>query len=302
MKIDRNPVAYNRKENVLAAQSVISSIVDTGVRSEQIMSLARETHVNNRLYLEELQERIAPLREELLSHPIYNQIDSVERLRQFMQMHVFAVWDFMSLVKRLQNEVTCRSLPWLPPTRAHVARFANEVVLGEESDLGPDGKPASHFELYLDAMDEIGADTAIVKSFIRKVSRGERWEAAFTGLKVPAGVYEFVNETMRCAISGSTVEVASYFLFGREDVIPEMFKRLLSLWGNGGAEVPSFAYYLERHIELDGESHGPWAQEMLIALAGENEPRWREATCAAERAITNRIQLWDSVLFHLKNR
>ena len=302
MKIDRNPVAYNRKENVLAAQSVISSIVDTGVRSEQIMSLARETHVNNRLYLEELQERIAPLREELLSHPIYNQIDSVERLRQFMQMHVFAVWDFMSLVKRLQNEVTCRSLPWLPPTRAKVARFANEVVLGEESDLGPDGKPASHFELYLDAMDEIGADTAIVKSFIRKVSRGERWEAAFTGLKVPAGVYEFVNETMRCAISGSTVEVASYFLFGREDVIPEMFKRLLSLWGNGGVEVPSFAYYLERHIELDGESHGPWAQEMLMALAGQNESRWKEATCAAERAITNRIQLWDSVLLHLKNR
>ena len=179
MLIDRflNPVAYNRKENVLAAQSVISSIVETGVPSEQIMSLARETHVNNRVYLEQLRERIAPLREELLSHPIYNQIDSVELLRQFMQMHVFAVWDFMSLVKRLQNEVTCRSLPWLPPARAQVARFANEVVLGEESDLGPDGKPASHFELYLDAMDEIGADTTMVKSFIHKVARGERWEA-----------------------------------------------------------------------------------------------------------------------------
>jgi hypothetical protein len=205
-------------------------------------------------------------------------------------------------VKRLQNEVTCRSLPWLPPARAQVARFANEVVLGEESDLGPDGKSASHFELYLNAMDEIGADTTMVKSFIHKVARGERWEAAFTGLRVPAGVYEFVNETMRCAISGSTVEVASYFLFGREDVIPEMFKRLLSLWSNGEVEVPSFAYYLERHIELDGGSHGPWAQEMLMALAGQNESRWKEATCAAERAVTNRIQLWDSVLLHLKNR
>ena len=285
----------------MAAQSV-SSIVDTGVRSEQIVSFTRESFVNNRVYLEELQERIAPLREALLSHSIYNEVDSVERLRQFMQMHVFAVWDFMSLVKRLQNEVTCRSLPWLPPARAQVARFANEVVLGEESDLGPDGKSASHFELYLNAMDEIGADTTMVKSFIHKVARGERWEAAFTGLRVPAGVYEFVNETMRCAISGSTVEVASYFLFGREDVIPEMFKRLLSLWSNGEVEVPSFAYYLERHIELDGESHGPWAQEMLMALAGQNESRWKEATCAAERAVTNRIQLWDSVLLHLKNR
>ena len=285
----------------MAAQSV-SSIVDTGVRSEQIVSFTRESFVNNRVYLEELQERIAPLREALLSHSIYNEVDSVERLRQFMQMHVFAVWDFMSLVKRLQNEVTCRSLPWLPPTSAQVARFANEVVLGEESDLGSDGKPVSHFELYLEAMDEVGADTTVIKGFIRRVARGERWEAALMGLRVPAGVYEFVNETMRCAINGSTVEVASYFLFGREDVIPEMFKRLLSLWSNGEVEVPSFAYYLERHIELDGGSHGPWAQEMLMALAGQNESRWKEATCAAERAVTNRIQLWDSVLLHLKNR
>jgi Protein of unknown function (DUF3050) len=286
----------------LATQSVISPIVDTGVRSEQIVSFTGESYVNNRVYLEELQKRIAPLREALLSHSIYNEIDSVERLRQFMQMHVFAVWDFMSLVKRLQNEVTCRSLPWLPPTSAQVARFANEVVLGEESDLGPDGKPVSHFELYLKAMDEIGANTTVVKRFIHKVARGERWEAALMGLRVPAGVYEFVNETMRCAINGSTVEVASYFLFGREDVIPEMFKRLLSLWGNGGVEVPSFAYYLERHIELDGESHGPWAEQMLMTLAGQNERSWRQAAYAAERAITNRIQLWDSVLLHLKSR
>jgi hypothetical protein len=285
----------------LATQSVISSIVDIGVRREPIVSLTRESHVNVRVYLEELQERIAPLREALLHHSIYAEVDSVERLRQFMQMHVFAVWDFMSLVKRLQNEVTCRSLPWLPPIRAQVARFANEVVLGEESDLGPDGKPASHFELYLDAMNEIGADTTVVRGFIHKLVCGERWEAALTGLRVPVGVYDFVNETMRCAIDGSAVQVACYFLFGREDVIPEMFKRLLSLWGNGGVEVPSFAYYLERHIELDGDSHGPWAQEMLLALAGQSEAKWQQATSAAERAITHRIKLWDSVLAYLKD-
>ena len=280
----------------MAAQSVISSIVDTGVRSEQIMSLARETQVNNRLYLEELQERIAPLREELLSHPIYNQIDSVERLRQFMQMHVFAVWDFMSLVKRLQNEVTCRSLPWLPPTRAHVARFANEVVLGEESDLGPDGKPISHFELYLRAMDEIGADSTEIRGFIAQLKLGARWQDEFSELSIPPGVAAFVNETLRCATQGSLVEVATCFLFGREDVIPEMFDRLLSLWGNAKNEVPHFAYYLERHIELDGGSHGPWAQEMLIALAGQSEAKWQQATIAAQRAITHRIRLWDSIL------
>ena len=286
----------------LTTQSVISPSMDKVVSDERVNSLTNSTPNNVQLYLEELREQITPLREALLHHSIYTEVHSLERLREFMQIHVFAVWDFMSLVKRLQGEVTCQKLPWLPPTRIQVARFANEVVLGEESDLGPDGKPASHFELYLRAMDEIGADTRVIRGFIQKLAQGQRWEAALTGLEVARGTTDFVNDTLRCATRGSVVEVASYFLFGREDVIPEMFKRLLCLWGNGKAEVPHFAYYLERHIELDGESHGPWAQEMLMALAARNENSWAQATCAAERAITSRIKLWDSVLAHLKNR
>jgi Protein of unknown function (DUF3050) len=211
------------------------------------------------------------------------------------------VWDFMSLVKRLQSELTSNSLPWTPPARPQIARFANEVVLGEESDLGPDEQPISHFELYLRAMDEIGADSTEIRGFVAQLGLGARWEDVLSEMKVPPGVTRFVNETLRCATQGSLVEVASCFLFGREDVIPEMFERLLTLWSNAKAEVPHFAYYLERHIELDGGSHGPWAQEMLIALAGQREANWQEATRAAARAITNRIRLWDSILALLNN-
>jgi len=285
----------------LAAQSVISPRVDTGLRRKQIVSLRSRSHLNARIHLEELREKIAPLREALLHHSIYTEVDSLDRLSQFMQMHVFAVWDFMSLVKRLQNEVTCRRLPWLPPIRAQVARFANEVVLGEESDVGPDGKAASHFELYLAAMDEVGADTAVARSFVKKLARGERWPAALKELGVPPGISDFVKGTLQCAIHGSVVDVASYFFFGREDVIPEMFDRLLKLWDQGAVEVPYFAYYLKRHIELDGDSHGPWAREMLMTLAGQDESSWKQAASAAERAITSRIKLWDCVLAHLKN-
>src|ERR1700722_2388985 len=251
---------------------------------------------------QQLRNTIAPLRNALLNHPIYLEVNSLVRLRKFMQLHVFAVWDFMSLVKRLQSELTCNRLPWTPPARAHIARFANEVVLGEESDLGPDGKPISHFELYLRAMDEIGADSAGIRGFIAELELGARWQDEFSELKIPPGVAAFVNETLRCATQGSLVEVATCFLFGREDVIPEMFERLLTLWGNGKAEVPHFAYYLERHIELDGGSHGPWAQEMLIALAGSSEIKWQQATIAAKRAIAHRIRLWDSILGLLNDK
>ena len=150
-------------------------------------------------------------------------------------------------------------------------------------------------------MDEVGADTAAVKDFMAKMGRGTSWKVALKELRVPPGITDFVHETLRCAIYGSVVEVASYFFFGREDVIPEMFKKLLALWSGGAAEVPHFAFYLERHIELDGDSHGPWAQEMLMSLAGDDEDKWLQATEAARSAIISRIRLWDSVMAHLRN-
>ena len=149
-------------------------------------------------------------------------------------------------------------------------------------------------------MDEVGAETAEARAFIARIEQGESWEAALKELNAPASITDFVSETLRCAIYGSVVEVASYFFFGREDVIPEMFKKLLALWSGGAVEVPHFAFYLERHIELDGESHGPWAREMLMALAGEDEDKWLEANHAARRALTSRIRLWDGVVAHLR--
>ena len=250
---------------------------------------------------EELRRLVAPLRQRLLTHPIYAEVNSLNRLREFMRIHVFAVWDFMSLVKRLQNELTTQRLPWMPPASPEIARFANEVVLGEETDLSRDGKPLSHFELYLRAMDEVGAETADIRASITRVGWAASWEATLKALNAPEIVKDFVSETLRCAIHGSSVEVASYFFFGREDVIPEMFKQLLALWSGGAVEVPHFAFYLERHIELDGDSHGPWARQMLTALAGADENKWMEATRAAQRALSNRITLWDGVVAHLKD-
>ena len=243
---------------------------------------------------ERLQEEIAPLRERLLSHPMYPEIDTRERLRRFMEMHVFAVWDFMSLAKRLQRELTCTELPWLPPRFPGPARFINEMVLGEETDLGLDGQPKSHLALYLEAMDEVGADTGIFGTFLARQREGEAPDAVLRSIRVPTCVREFVATTLRCALHGEPVEVASIFFFGREDVIPGMFAQLLGLWERGGAEVPHFAYYLRRHIELDGEQHGPLAKRMLVALASTADC-WAAAAEAARSAIRQRIALWDGV-------
>ena len=253
------------------------------------------------VYFEELRKEIAPLREALLHHPMYAEVNSLERLREFMQIHVFAVWDFMSLVKRLQAEVAGQRLPWLPPASARIARFANEVVLGEETDLAPDGQPTSHFELYLQAMDEVGADTCVIRSFIERVAQGERWQTTLTRSNVATTISDFVNETLRCAMYGSVVEVASCFLFGREDVIPDMFKSLLKLWATAERRCRTLPTIWNAILSSTETASGPWAREMLISLAGNRDRAWSEATAAAGGRSPPE-SLWDDVLVHLKSK
>jgi alcohol dehydrogenase len=65
--------------------------------------------------LERLRARLAPLRAALAGHPVYGRINGPAPLRLFMEHHVFAVWDFMSLLKALQRRLCCNDVPWLPP-------------------------------------------------------------------------------------------------------------------------------------------------------------------------------------------
>lgn len=242
-----------------------------------------------------LRNDVEGLRQRLLDHPIYTETDSVERLRAFMSVHVFAVWDFMSLAKRLQREFTTTELPWMPPAEPMLARFANEVILTEESDRALDGTPKSHLEMYLDAMEEVGASTLQFRHFMGELTDGETLETALAHAEVPRFVRKFVKENITCAQCAPATGVMSSFLFGREDLIPDMFERLLPLWDGAETSVPHFTYYLKRHIELDGDEHGPIAQAALANLAGRNQRAWREAGRAAKRALRARIDLWDGV-------
>ena len=240
------------------------------------------------------EKELGPYQYRLAQHPIYEAIQSIEHARLFMSHHVFAVWDFMSLAKRLQRDFTCVELPWMPVQNEDSARLINEIITGEESDIGHDGRPVSHFRLYLDAMAEVSAPTEKIEAFINHLAHSFALGKALKQARVPAYVQTFVKHTIRTARKASTAEVASSFLFGREDPIPAMFQILLERWGLTIHQAPKLTYYLNRHIEVDSGDHGPGAQKILSRLITTSDLR-EKALQAAIDAIEHRIQLWNGI-------
>jgi hypothetical protein len=249
-------------------------------------------------------DQLRGLRTALLQHQLYAHVVSASDLRCFMADHVFAVWDFMSLLKRLQQDLTCVSVPWFPAENARAARLINDIVIGEETDIGPDGSFVSHLDLYRSAMAEIGASTRQFDNFRSLVLVGVPVDVALRRVGAPPHVQAFVANTMVVANSGSVEEVLAAFFYGREDVIPEMFRRLLdTLYGakHKNRCFRHFIYYVERHIELDGDSHGPKGRELLEDLVTNSPARNRRALGAACSSIKARINLWNGTLSKLRN-
>ena len=247
-----------------------------------------------------IHSRTEAVRLRLLQHPIYQRVDRPAAIRTFLESHVFAVWDFMSLLKRLQRDLTCVKLPWMPVGDPEVRFLINEIVCGEESDLGPDGERFSHFELYHRAMREAGADTSAIDAFLNSIQAGESTESALARPGLPAGVRPFTGFTLKLACTGQLHETAAAFTYGREDVIPEMFLPLVNtLVASGHSQFGLLRYYLERHIALDGGHHGQLARRMMDRLCGEDPQKWDEAAKAATAAIEERIRFWDAILTRL---
>ncbi len=247
--------------------------------------------------LRALLDAVVPYRDAVEQHPLYAELTSLERIHVFMEYHVFAVWDFMCLVKALQQRLTCPTIPWLPVGDPQTRRLINEIVLGEESDELPDSRVLSHFELYLEAMTESGADFSAALAFEQCLKQGRPVRVAFREAGVPAAVREFVLQTLDVVEQDRPHLIAAAFTVGREQMIPRMFMKIVRTLADAHpGRLDTFKLYLERHIELDRHEHGPRAARMLQNLCGCDRSRWEEATHAAISALETRRRLWDAVL------
>lgn len=245
-------------------------------------------------HIQKIKEAIEPLRQQIINHKVYGVINNVEALKIFMQYHVYAVWDFMSLLKSLQSNLTCTSVPWFPVGSADTRFLINEIVVGEESDVDQQGNRTSHFELYLSAMKQAGADISVIETFISSLKKNKNLSLAYDEAVVPEAARKFVDFTFSVINSGKPHLQAAIFTFGREDLIPGMFHSIINDIDKQNPEsISIFKYYLERHIEVDGDHHSHLAIAMTENLCCTDEQYWKEATESTIASLQNRISLWN---------
>lgn len=250
---------------------------------------------------QKLSDSLQPFLAQIETHPIFTKIQTMSQLRIFMEHHVFAVWDFMSLLKFLQGVVAPSTWPWIPRPQGNLVRLINEIVLGEECDLLPpakiDSSPtnfASHFDIYLFAMNEVAANTQPILSFL-ELLKTKGLAAALASSAIPESSRAFMTETFALLREGIPHKAAAAFAFGRENAIPGMFQSLLSKLGISQSQAPLFHYYLQRHAELDGEEHGPAALRLVTALCNDHSKKLEEALTSAQVALQSRKRLWDAL-------
>ncbi|MFD1628680.1 DUF3050 domain-containing protein [Pseudopedobacter beijingensis] len=247
--------------------------------------------------IEEINAAIAIERGILLNHPLYQKINNVNGLQKFMEGHAYAVWDFMSLLKALQQRLTCTTIPWFASPFPTTRYLINEIVLAEESDEYIDGRRLSHFEMYLDAMESMGADISQLQSFLVQVRLSDNILHTIEKSELPLKIKAFLSFTFDVIMNGKTHEIAAAFTFGREDLIPDMFTSILTeIQANfPTADLEKLIYYFQRHIELDGDEHGPLAIKMILELCGNDKEKWQEVITISKAALEKRKLLWDAI-------
>ena len=240
---------------------------------------------------------------ELRCYSLPQAITSIADMRLFMEHHVFAVWDFMLLLKTLQQHLAPSGVPWVPPTHPEIAGLVNSLVAEEECDLLPEnlGGPLhlSHFAIYRRAMVEIDANTAVIDAVLQQASRGDL-AGAVRHRGIPPPSARFLRTTQELISSGELHALAAAFAYGRELLVPDLFRGLLDRLTVLELPCPTLRWYLERHIVLDGDSHGPLAETMVLTLAGNDPAAHQTVQTVRRQVLADRSAFWDAIELQLR--
>ena len=235
---------------------------------------------------------------DLQRHPLPEAIVSIADLRIFVEHHVYAVWDFMLLLKSLQQHLAPSGAPWSPPAYPFIAGLINSMVCEEECDCLPAslGGPLhlSHFGIYRRAMQEIGADTTTIDAVMQQAMAGDL-RGAVQHHSIPPSAAQFLATTQELIQAAEVHSLAAAFAYGRELLVPDLFRALLTRLRLLELHCPTLCWYLDRHIALDAETHGPMAENMVLTLAADDPIAIRRVEQVRRQVVGDRICFWNAI-------
>ena len=119
---------------------------------------------------------------------------------------------------------------------------------------------------------------------------------ALVAASASQSIRHFVNRMINTVTNGSLYRVPGSFFHGREPIIPRMSEGLLRERHIDEDEAPVFVYYLKRHIELDGDNHGPAAKTIIKHVTQNRPNELRQLYLAALDAMNDRIGFLDDLI------
>ena len=146
--------------------------------------------------LDNINSELKIYHKQLREHGLYSLLESRSAVISFMQLHIYSVWDFMNLLKLLQANLTCLTLPWIPTESPQLARLINEIVLEEESDV-IDGKATSHFLYYHQALTLLDPSIKHVNKFLSDLNSGKDYKQLISQPYIPTASQKFMNFCFR---------------------------------------------------------------------------------------------------------
>ncbi len=244
-------------------------------------------------------KKLSELKHKITTHPLFAHKLEPKQVCKFMESHIFAVWGFMSILKSLQKKIAPNYLPWIPNenTKNGLINFVNEIVLCEESDYIEGIGFVSHFEIYLMAMEQMGAKSDHLHKLITRIIDNGYDEKYLDDADTSDEVKNFLKYDLEVSFNGTLPEIIGVFTLGREKVIPNMFSYILTAIEDRSS-TNHLITYLQRHIDIDGDRHGPLSMKLLDVYC--DNAQLSLAYTSAIKSLELRLSVWDRVYAEIK--
>ncbi len=234
----------------------------------------------------------------LETHKLYERVSDENALRTFVEHHVICVWSYSFLLRNIYQELVSVIHPLNSQGQKEAIRLISEIILDEEVEEQHDGSLMSHMEVYMEAMQDLGADLGPIVTFFDMQDAGADWQDALEAAEFSPAITEYA----RCIGSffkRPLHERAAILFYEGEPYIPDQFLSKLGLLSSKH-RTHRLLDYFERHIEGLKRPGFSAAGRLVEIFCGDSDAFNEAAEKAAECAMKARIEFWNQVGLEIK--